>query len=157
MNHCSFQTLTPRVWLLWLLWGSIVTDRSWMIDDLRKYELRSDGGGGSRTDDDRVIKLGDEGLIRTYRWIVQTLMTCSHSGEKSLKKTFIWDNFQHQLWVQEVAAHLSRPCLKILWFVVTGLSRLVGGFLYVWPPSEALWSSSCLFFLLELLCNSDIQ
>lgn len=60
-----------------------------MIDDLRKYELRSDGGGGSRTDDDRVIKLGDEGLIRTYRWIVQTLMTCSHSGEKSLKKTFI--------------------------------------------------------------------
>lgn len=43
--------------------------------------------GASRTDDDRVIKLRDEGLIpvqlraRTYRWIVQTLMTCSRSAE----------------------------------------------------------------------------
>lgn len=36
-------------------------------------------------------------------------------------------------------------------------TKCVGGFLYPWPPSDALWSSSCLFFLLELLCDSDIQ
>lgn len=162
MNHRSFQTLTPSVWLLWLLWGSIVTDRSWMIDDLRKYEIRSDGGGASRTDDDRVIKLRDEGLIpvqlrtRTYRWIVQTLMTCSRSAEspwrRHLYETISNISYGFRRWPL-----ISRPCLKVLWFVVTGLSVLVGGFLYLWPPSEALWSSSSLFFLLELLCNSEIQ
>lgn len=164
MNHRSIQTLTPRVWLLWLLWGSIVTDRRWMIDNLRKYEIRSDGGGGvkdrwwqgnktQRRRIDSPFSCGLKRIIGLCRlWWHAVILV-----RRSLKKTFIWDNFQHQLWVQEVSAHLSRLCLKILWFVVTGLSGLVGGFLYLWPPSDALWSSSCLFFLLDLLCNSDIQ
>lgn len=134
MNHRSFQTLTPSVWLLWLLWGSIVTDRSWMIDDLRKYEIRSDGGGGfkdrwwqgnktqrrrtdsrSAADSNVSLDCADFDDMQSFCW-------------KPLKKTFIWDNFQHQLWVQEVAAHLS--ALFEDFMVCCHRTKCVGG----WVP-----------------------